>query len=112
MCATQLQATCVSLDRSSTLPRVSRIGPFRLAVVFACLIVGSNVAAQSQNDEGLPPALLLTTNVQRGKPVPELDKQIQRAVIEHAPVHLVEGPAKKLSTLQAAARCHDESVNC
>jgi hypothetical protein len=65
-----------------------------------------------EHDDGLPSALLLATTVQRGKPVAELDKQIQKAVVEHAPVHLRAVPPKKLSALQAAARCHDESVQC
>jgi hypothetical protein len=50
--------------------------------------------------------------VQRGKPVAELDKQIRKAVVEHAPVHLLDGGPKKLSALQAGARCRDESVRC
>jgi hypothetical protein len=50
--------------------------------------------------------------VQRGKPVAELDARMRLAVTEHAPVHLVAAANKKLSALQAAAHCRDESVGC
>jgi hypothetical protein len=105
MCATQLQACCVSLDRSSWLTLlVAGLG------LSLCLSTASAQAVE--HDDGLPSAFLFVTTVQRGKPVPELDKQIRAAVVEHAPVHLREAPAKKLSALQSAARCRDESVPC
>jgi hypothetical protein len=116
MCPTELEASGVSLDRSST-SRAPRIWQSCLAFAvagFINLTWGDTLALAQvgQNDDGLPSALLLATHVQRGKPVVELDKQIRRAVVEHAPVHLREAPAKKLSALQVAARCHDESVGC
>lgn len=109
MCATQLQASCVSLERSS----LSRLW---LSIVVAALGLSlclSTASAQVvEHDDGLPSAFLFVTTVQRGKPVPELDKQIRKAVVEHAPVHLRDVPPKKLSALQSSARCRDESVPC
>lgn len=115
MCPTQLEASSV-FDRSST-SRAPRFWQFCLAVTVAgltCLTWGGPVAfAQAgRNDDGSPSAILLATHVQRGKPVVELDKQIRKAVVEHAPVHLLDGAPKKLSSLQTAARCRDESVSC
>lgn len=114
MCPTQLEASGV-FDRSST-SRAPRFWQFCLVTVagLTCLTLGLPLAfAQAgQNDDGLPSALLLATHVQRGKAVAELDKQIRKAVVEHAPVHLLEGAAKKLGSLQTAARCRDESVGC
>jgi hypothetical protein len=52
------------------------------------------------------------TSVQRGRAIPELDRQLRKATAEHAPVQLVDGPAKRLSALQASAHCRDESVAC
>lgn len=114
MCATQLQASCVSLDRSSSsrLPRIRHWFTFVVAGLGLSLCLSTVSAQAVESDDGLPSALLLATTVQRGRPVPELDKQIHKAVVEHAPVHLREAPPKKLSTLQAAARCRDESVPC
>jgi hypothetical protein len=109
MCATQLQASCVSLERSS----LSRL---LLSIVVAALGLSLCLSTASaeviEHDDGLPSAFLFVTTVQRGKPVPELDKQIRRAVVEHAPVHLRDVPPKKLSSLQSSARCRDESVPC
>jgi hypothetical protein len=116
MCARQLQAFCVSLDRSSS-SRLPRIRHWLTSVVAItglsfslCLPTAS--AQVVEHDDGLPSALLFTTTVHRGRPVPELDKQIHKAVAEHAPVHLRDVPPKKLSALQASARCRDESVPC
>ncbi|HET8938341.1 MAG TPA: hypothetical protein VFN67_33080 [Polyangiales bacterium] len=103
-------------DRSSTsrAPRISQLCLVLTVAGLFGLTSGTSLAfAQAgQNDDGLPSAILLATHVQRGKPVAELDKQIRNAVVEHAPVHLLDGPAKKLSALQAGARCRDESVAC
>jgi len=107
MCATQLQAFCVTLVRSSTSRIVLAVAAFGLSL---CLSTAS--AQVVEHDDGLPSAFLFVTTVQRGRPVPELDKQIHKAVVEHAPVHLKEAPPKKLSALQASARCRDESVPC
>jgi len=73
----------------------------------------SAVAAEA-SDDGLPLALLTATTVQRGKSalVTSLDKEIRTAVAEHAPVHLIDGAPKKLSSFQAAAHCRDEAVEC
>lgn len=114
MCATQLQAACVSVDRSSLSTRL-RIRPWLTIVVAAlglslCLSTAS--AQVVVHDDGLPSAYLFVTTVQRGKGAPELDKQIRKAVVEHAPVHLRDVPPKKMSALQASARCRDESVPC
>jgi hypothetical protein len=116
MCATQLQAFCVSLDRSSS-SRLTRIRHWLTSVVAICtlslsLCLASASAQVVENDDGLPSAILFATTVQRGRHVPELDKQIRKAVVEHAPVHLRDAPPKKLSALQASARCRDESVPC
>ena len=123
MCATQLEASCVSLvDRSST-PRAPRLWQSCLTVAVAGLIsllcqraVSAQAHAQSAQahaqDEGLPKALLFATSVQRGRPLPELDRQIRKAIIEHAPVQLLDGSPKRLSALQASAHCRDESVAC
>jgi hypothetical protein len=115
MRATQLEANCVGFDRSST-SRAPRSWQWCLSVTVSLTLLSlcGRVTAQAAqvDDDGLPKALLCTTSVQRGKSVPELDKQIHKAIVEHAPVHLVAGPPKKLSSLQAGARCHDESVAC
>jgi hypothetical protein len=115
MRATQLEASCVSLvDRCST-RRAPRFWQscLSLAVVALCVCPRAALAqARAQSDEGLPKALLLATSVQRGRPMPELDRQLRKATVEHAPVQLVDGPAKRLSALQASAHCRDESVNC
>lgn len=115
MCQTELEASGV-FDRSSTsrAPRIWKLCLVLTIVGLFGLTLGTRLAfAQAgQNDEGLPDAILLATHVQRGKPVAELDRQIRKAVVEHAPVHLLEGAAKKLSSLQAGARCRDESVAC
>lgn len=108
MCATQLQAFGVSSERSSS----SRWLTIALVGLSLSLCLSTASAQLVEHDDGLPSALLFTTTVQRGKPVPELDKQIRMSVVEHAPVHLRDAPAKKLSALQAAARCRDESVPC
>ena len=115
MVQTELEASGV-FDRSST-SRAPRIWQLCLVLTVAglfSLTSGTSLAfaQMGQNDDGLPSAILLATHVQRGKPVAELDKQIRKAVVEHAPVHLLEGAAKKLSALQAGARCRDESVAC
>lgn len=114
MCATQLQAFCVSLDRSSLSHAVCFRHGLIVALAGLCLsLCLSSASAQVvEHDDGLPSAFLFVTNVQRGKAVPELDRQIRKAVVEHAPVHLREAPPKKLSSLQASARCRDESVPC
>ena len=115
MVQTELEASGV-FDRSST-SRAPRFWQLCLVLTVAALIgltagISAACAQAGQNAEGLPDAILLATHVQRGKSVAELDKQIRKAVVEHAPVHLLEGAPKKLSALQASARCRDESVAC
>ena len=114
MCARQLQAFCVGSDRSSTsrTPGIRHWVAAGVAGLSLALPLSGAAAQAAEHDDGLPKALLLRTAVQRGKPAPELDKQIHKTVVEQAPVHLREHPPKRLSALQASVGCHDESVVC
>jgi hypothetical protein len=118
MCATQLEVSCVSLVNRSSTRRAPRLWQRCLGVAVAglasllCQRAASAQAHAHAQDEGLPKALLFATIVQRGRPLPELDRQIRKAIVEHAPVQLLDGAPKRLSALQASTHCRDESVAC
>lgn len=83
-----------------------------------CAVVAAQTGGAQQlhgpkvDDDGLPLALLFSTRLNRGKPLPTLDKAIRSAVVEHAPVHLEEDRAEPLSALQAAVHCREDTVEC